>query len=336
MNSHKQNNSIDFIKGVATLSVIFLHNSPNYYIGSSLWIGQAVPLFLLVTSYLTYQSFENGKNHKSYYSLTSTFKMLNRVFVPFFAVTVVQLIIIYVINKKIPFFEILLSGGFGPGSYYPWIFLQVWLVLPLIIYITNKISVKKSFIFFLLLSISCEIISSVIAIDPSFYRLIFYKYLFLIYLGCLVKKLNLTVTIPLCILALISSFFILLLTYTDLNFEPLIFNSGWKIYNWLTYFYPVLLFLILTSVYSKNKNSNFLSFFVLLGKYSYEIFLCQMFLFSFINLQRFSFIKNIYFQNFAYILFTTIFSLAPIFIYKLYINKTSRLKNNLTQNNIIS
>ncbi|MDE5822124.1 MAG: acyltransferase [Paramuribaculum sp.] len=53
--------TLDFIKGIATISVVFLHNMPNYYICSSLWIGQAVPLFLLVSACLASASFERAK-----------------------------------------------------------------------------------------------------------------------------------------------------------------------------------------------------------------------------------------------------------------------------------
>lgn len=57
MDKRERDYSIDFVKGVAILFVILLHNMPNESIYSIAYIGQAVPLFLLVSSYLTYGGF---------------------------------------------------------------------------------------------------------------------------------------------------------------------------------------------------------------------------------------------------------------------------------------
>lgn len=50
MDKRERDYSIDFVKGVAILFVILLHNMPNESIYSIAYIGQAVPLFLLVSS----------------------------------------------------------------------------------------------------------------------------------------------------------------------------------------------------------------------------------------------------------------------------------------------
>ena len=57
MDRRERDYSIDFVKGVAILFVILLHNMPNDSIYSIVYIGQAVPLFVLVSSYLTYSLF---------------------------------------------------------------------------------------------------------------------------------------------------------------------------------------------------------------------------------------------------------------------------------------
>lgn len=48
MDKRERDYSIDFVKGVAILFVILLHNMPNESIYSIAYIGQAVPLFLFV------------------------------------------------------------------------------------------------------------------------------------------------------------------------------------------------------------------------------------------------------------------------------------------------
>ena len=67
MDKRERDYSIDFVKGVAILFVILLHNMPNESIYSIAYIGQAVPLFLLVSSYLTYGGFQR-KGFNGYFS----------------------------------------------------------------------------------------------------------------------------------------------------------------------------------------------------------------------------------------------------------------------------
>ena len=83
MDKRERDYSIDFVKGVAILFVILLHNMPNESIYSIAYIGQAVPLFLLVSSYLTYGGFQR-KGFNGYFSARNVKKMLDRVFLPFF------------------------------------------------------------------------------------------------------------------------------------------------------------------------------------------------------------------------------------------------------------
>ena len=75
MDRRERDYSIDFVKGVAILFVILLHNMPNESIYSIAYIGQAVPLFLLVSSYLTYGGFQR-KGFNGYFSARNVKKML--------------------------------------------------------------------------------------------------------------------------------------------------------------------------------------------------------------------------------------------------------------------
>ncbi len=95
----KRDLSIDFVKGFAALAVVFLHNMPNYYIGSPLWIGQAVPLFLLVSAYLTFGSFQSGKTITEYYSKASFEKLFHRIFKPFLLTVFVQIVVFQMVSR---------------------------------------------------------------------------------------------------------------------------------------------------------------------------------------------------------------------------------------------
>ena len=311
--------SIDFIKGIAILSVIFLHNTPDKVFYQIAWIGQAVPLFLLVTGYLTYGSFQNGKKIKDYYSKSSFSKMLKRIFAPFFIITLLQCVLYYFFYSHFSWHSVISSGGIGPGSYYPWLYLQCWLILPLIIYTIDKLSVKKSISLFICISIALELVSSIISIPPI-YRLLFFRYLFHIYLGCFIYKMNVKINIKYTILAIIAMIFSITEIYTDLDFSPYFYNQ-WKGYHWITAFYAVFIFLLLKKLYDfMTRCIKIQCFIQLLGKNSYEIFLCQMFIFSLFPEKVLSFIDNLYIEALIFIILTLVLSIVPIIIYKKYIN----------------
>ena len=136
MDKRERDYSIDFVKGVAILFVILLHNMPNESIYSIAYIGQAVPLFLLVSSYLTYGGFQR-KGFNGYFSARNVKKMLDRVFLPFFLLIFSQCAIFYLLKGGVDWQRLYMQGGFGPGSYYPWIYLQCWLILPFVIFLIN-------------------------------------------------------------------------------------------------------------------------------------------------------------------------------------------------------
>lgn len=241
---------IDYIKGIASLSVVLLHCMPNYYIFAPLWIGQAVPIFLFVSAYLIYSSFQRGKSLEDYYSKDSILKVLDRIFKPFFCVLLLQIILYYFFKPDFSIKGMILSGGIGPGSYYPWLYLQAWLFLPIIINVIDRVSLLSSFIIFLSICLTLEILSSLIHVPEVLYRLTFYRYIFVLYLACIVKKIDMKINPLLIVLSLISIIYSFIITYTNLNFEPFFFFSGWRGHTWITYFYTVFFFLILKRIYT--------------------------------------------------------------------------------------
>lgn len=316
------NYSLDFVKGIAACAVVFLHNLPNYYIGSIYWIGQAVPLFLFISAYLTYGSFQKGKTIDNYYSAKSIMKMLNRIFKPFLIMTFIQCLIFYALAPTFSLKGILGSGGIGPGSYYPWIYLQVWIVLPVIILIVDKLKIKYSFILFLMISIIFEVLSNPDHFPLSIYRLSFSRYLFLLYIACIVRKINLT-TIKgyVIMLSVISFIYLTLVVYLKIDLRPFIYMTGWESQTYPAFFYAVFIFLILTLLYNKYPLSFLSKLFVRFGNWSYELFLWQIFVYSLITTQRFAFLGSPILKNIAFIATTTILCFVPLWIYKMYLKQ---------------
>lgn len=134
-----------------------------------------------------------------------------------------------------------------------------------------------------MIALSCllELVCSYTHIPDWLYRLLFFRYFFLIYLGYLwVEKGICLNRITLC-LSIVSIFFILLFTYTSVNLEPLFFQSGWRINHWICDFYVAYLFMFFLKFSYNYLSEKLKSFICLMGKYSYEIFLLQMFVFRF-------------------------------------------------------
>jgi hypothetical protein len=284
MDKRERDYSIDFVKGVAILFVILLHNMPNESIYSIAYIGQAVPLFLLVSSYLTYGGFQR-KGFNGYFSARNVKKMLDRVFLPFFLLIFSQCAIFYLLKGGVDWQRLYMQGGFGPGSYY----LGEWF-------------------------------TCVFHVPDNVYRLLFYRYLFLLYLGCVILKFKIKLNVWVCRLALIALFLAILEIYTSVDLMPYLTNQ-WKGYHWVDYFYTLFVFFLLVKLYNYIMKSRLSVFFVKLGNYSYEVFFFQMLVFSLISEKRFFFIENEVFRNIVYVLTTIVFSIVPVLVYKEYIKK---------------
>lgn len=248
MDKRERDYSIDFVKGVAILFVILLHNMPNESIYSIAYIGQAVPLFLLVSSYLTYGGFQR-KGFNGYFSARNVKKMLDRVFLPFFLLIFSQCAIFYLLKGGVDWQRLYMQGGFGPGSYYPWIYLQCWLILPFVIFLVNCLSFRRSFVLFVGICALGEWFTCVFHVPDNVYRLLFYRYLFLLYLGCVILKFKIKLNVWVCRLALIALFLAILEIYTSVDLMPYLTNQ-WKGYHWVDYFYTLFVFFLLVKLYN--------------------------------------------------------------------------------------
>ena len=137
---------LDFIKAYAILGVIFNHTwiYRDETPGLGLFFSVDVPLFLLIQVFHFYKK-ESTLNFK---------KIFRRVFLPYFIIQI--FLFTYVICCNIGDFHKLGVGlllfGFGPGSYYPLIYLQMALLLLWFKPLFKRFSKIQLLIIFLLLS----------------------------------------------------------------------------------------------------------------------------------------------------------------------------------------
>ena len=136
---------IDFVKGFAIIGVVLLHNlghtSINKYALFNLWIGQAVPLFILISAVNSYRKYLDSDNIciRDYFKINSV-KVAKRILIPFLILQLCLLPFYFTLGNGSweGIIQILENGGLGPGSYYPWVQIQIFMIFPFVCWIRKK------------------------------------------------------------------------------------------------------------------------------------------------------------------------------------------------------
>ena len=296
---------IDFIKAYAILCVLMGHTFPYLKAsGYSLWYGMQVPLFVLV------QVFHVLKKESYSFSVK---KMLKRIVCPFLLIQIIPTgceLFSHVCTKDL-IINWLIGGGYGPGAYYPWIYIQIAVLLVYVKPWFDKGSIIKKLIVALLICEGLEILSSLMGIPDWLYRLLSIRYFFLIYLGWLWVKEGIVINVKTIALQLLSMVAIIYFDYYYTPTEPWFFDTAWRCHRWPCYFYVSTLFCgILYWLYNKTKENSIIRYTTkMLAKSSYEIFLIQMVIIPIMT--QISFVNNMYIN---FYIKTTLIFVISIFI----------------------
>lgn len=265
---------IDFIKAYAIICVLIGHTFPLHdYWGYGLWAGMQVPLFVLVQAFHYLKRDTPDINFK---------KIFLRVVLPYLLVqSSVFLYIIFIDSADFNFF--LLNGGAGPGSYYPWAYIQIALMLPIIKKWIDKNQNDKTkvLISFLIICESFEILFSIINLPDRLYRLFAIRYLFLLYLAWIWVREGIIINKRTTLLSFLSFIAIIYFEYFSEDDEVLFYNTAWKYHRWPCYYFVAVWGVyLLRMLYEMLCSRTYIIRFIrLLAKCSYEIFLIQMIVF---------------------------------------------------------
>ena len=318
---------IDFLKGVCIVLVILNHCLPSnieYYSFFSLWGKSAVPLFLLIQVFHAYKKGLLRANFNFH-------KIYKRIILPFLIVELVLLVFrLITLAAKITslqslsdhLIKILKCGGIGSGSYYPWIYVQFAILIPLFVPILKKTGHIGIALFFILLSQAVEFFCSIINMPEWIYRLLCIRYVFIIYLGYLLTTKGFSINKKTMVLTILSLISILFFNYINADLSPLFYMSvyKWRTCHWICYFFYAFLLVVIYKFYNKTSSSGtFNSFMLKIGKYSYEIFLFQMCYFEFhgLFLQGLRvFIEKECIISSMGIIFAIIICTVPVVLYK--------------------
>lgn len=274
--------SLDFVKGVCILLVVINHcidNSFSQKVLFWIWGYPAVPLFLLIQVYQLYK--------KEYCGINLQFgKIWKRALFPFLLVQVILFTYVVITQPTRTLHSITMIvyywGGRGPGSYYPWIYIQFAILLPLLRPLFQRLDEKALLVLFLGLSIGSELMCYYTNMSDWVYRLLFLRYIFLIYLGyqMVVRGIVLNLfTVSLSIISLIAVYCFVIL---HVDWSPFFFDSKyWPTCHWICYFYIAypMLYLLCKFFYWLPPNSKFENLFCKMGRHSYAIFIFQLFYF---------------------------------------------------------
>lgn len=285
---------IDFLKAYSIICVVLAHCLPPIlcdYSAFAVWGSAQVPLFLLIQVFHVYK-----KDDKTSVNIR---KLFARIILPFiilqiFIIGLFCLIssdsVLYVVNKAI------VGGGKGPGSYYFWIYLQFAFLLPLLRGLLKRITMRDCYLFFIAICIGFDVLCSLIDLPEELYRLLAIRYLFLICLSMEWIRQGICLNVKKTLLSIFSISVVLYFYYFNPDLEPFIFNTNWAIHRWMCYFYiSSLLVMLLRIIYKKIIRFNKIrELFLEFGRSSYEIYLIQMAVFTFVPIATDELIDNSY------------------------------------------
>lgn len=253
--------------------------------------GGQIPIFFLIQVFHCYKREPKSINWNL---------IAKRITLPFFVIEILIFGVLFLTEEYESLSKLIKvgvsGGGYGPGSYYPWIFIQMAIIIPLMRPVCEKLDKGKSLLLFLLISEAIEILCSLIIMPDAIYRLLCLRYIMLIWFGWLWVKEGIPLNQKTIIITLLSLGSIIYLGYVKWSFEPWLYDTGWTTHRWPCYFWVGLLLVwvlyktyVSVSKYAVVRNTT-----KLLASASYEIFLVQMAYYALFQAKYISFIDNEY------------------------------------------
>jgi len=310
--------SLDFVKGLCILLVLFHHTTYEVFHQDSffyIWGYPAVPLFLLIQ---VFHSLKYGYAKKG----LNLMKIWNRAVLPFLIAEVLIFICYLILNPsyswKFKFIDALYWGGKGPGSYYPWIYIQFALLLPLLRPLFRRMGNIQLAVLFLILSVGCEVVCSIVQMPEWVFRLLLFRYIFLFYLGYEMVEKGIVMNIVTVFLSMVSLVALYFFEVKGVDWSPWFYHSeGWNAFHWICYFYMAypLLFLLCKFFYWLPANSVVENIVCKVGIHSYAIYIFQ--LFYFVNIapyikEQLVLLGNPSVARFLYVLLAVLICTIPV------------------------
>lgn len=234
-NADNRLHSVDLLKGVLIIFVIITHitwsDSDRLYFLFPFWIDMAVPGFMIISGFVYTKSLR--KRHIICLNEIFTFqyivKNLIRYTIPFLIVFIIEeTVFISLSLVQHNFFETIsqfLRGGYGPGSYYFPIMVQFIFVFPFIFVLIQRLRFKGLALCGVI-NFCYEITKTLCFMNEAIYRLLIFRYLFVVAFGCYLASDFYKRNIPLYIISFIVGF-IYIIGCKYIDYTP-IFTNYWS------------------------------------------------------------------------------------------------------------
>ena len=276
---------INILKAVAIIFVIITHN--NYSTNAkdniffAYFISMAVPLFMLITGFNYSLSFSKIKDciFKGY--IKSILRKFIRLTIPFLIIFFIEWGFNIWNIRNNHFATVLINGGTGPGSYYYPVMVQMMLLFPFMYLLIRKYK-EKGIIIIFIVQLLFELICYFTNINVEVYRILCFRYIFLVSLGCyLTLKVDKITPNTLLLMEIIGINFISILICgnSKQTYAPF---TLWSRTSMLTAFYIFPIFAYIYYNYNLNIPNRFLNIISEIGRASWHIFLIQMLYFCII------------------------------------------------------
>ena len=317
----KRNTTVDVIKGFCAFLVVINHSeySDAFYRYSlfPFWVYAAVPVFMFLSGFIRCRK---APEFKESYSLTFVSKQLSRLLVPFFPVFFIEEFISLkgAFSLKTILID-LMDGGHGPGSYYVILMIQFVFVIPLIQVFIRRYD-RKGLWLCSAMNIVYEILKSIVNLSPTIYRVLLFRYLFVIAWGVYYyshqKENQNRLAITICMI--IGLVYIYAVGYMGVTI--LCFNQ------WAATAIPASFFWVPIVMLLLKRNQLRCSVLEIAGRASYHIFLIQMFYFRYI----YSYL-NLHFHYLLMILVNLMICVSAGICFYLFENRIRKMiKNRLS------
>lgn len=193
--------TLDVLKGLAILFVIVTHlgweDTDRLRLGFPFWIEMAVPIFMLITGYVQAASYVRSGGITRTSLKDKIRKSLIRYTVPYVLTYGLELLFFvaytFYTAKTITaanvwdFFLKFFQGGWGPGSYYYPVLVQITFLFPCIYLVVDKLR-GKGVLLLAGINVLYEIIKLAWGINDATYRMLAFRYIFLLAVGCYFYK----------------------------------------------------------------------------------------------------------------------------------------------------
>lgn len=276
MKQAKRYSLLDMIKGLMILFIIVTHYQwvyPDDYLkyGFVYTLDMAVPVFMIVTGYLTAVSFEkkNITTIKKALSLPVVMPKLIRYISPFFMAFLLEAPFIKMQGRSL--IASFLQGGAGPGSYFIPILIQLIFVIPFIYFLVKRLDFAGVILCFIFTAF-WELVQYLWNMTDTPYKYLIFRYVSILAFGCYIATGKAKLKKTLLLLMFVAG-----VTWQTalcyLGLTPRFMNYSWARVNYLS---VLLVSPIMYAVITKFKEAEIKSpVLIELGKASYNVFLTQ-------------------------------------------------------------